>query len=73
MVLQYLIGDTTAWGPGPVAHLLAKLPLMLEGVWPDGGLQAMIWLNEQLHSITIIYEVLLAAPSVLRFDIHLLG
>lgn len=39
----------------------------------EGGLCAIIWLNEQLHSITVIYEVLLAAPSVLRFDIHLLG
>lgn len=73
MVLQYPIGATTAWDHDPIAHLLAKLPLMLEGVWPDGGPWAMIWLNEQLHSLTIIYEVLLAAPNVLRFDIHLLG
>lgn len=73
MVLQYPIGGTTAWDHNPIAHLLAKLPPMSEGVWPDGRLQAMIWLNEQLHSITIIYEVLLAAPNVLRFDIHLLG
>lgn len=73
MVLQYPIGGATAHAHDPIAHLLAKLPLMSEGVWPDGGPRAMIWLNEQLHSLTIIYEELLAAPSVLRFDIHLLG
>lgn len=72
-MLQYLIGGTAAWDPNPIAHLLAKLPLTSEGVWPDGALQAMIWLDEQLRSITIIYDVLLAVPSARRFDIHLLG
>lgn len=62
-MLQYLIGGTVAWDPNPIAHLLAALPLMLKGVWPDGALQALIWLDEQLHSITIIYDVLLAAPN----------
>lgn len=72
-MLQHLIGGITAWDPNPLAHLLAKLPLTSKGVWPDGTLQAMIWLDEQLRSITIIYGVLLAAPNVHRFDIHLLG
>lgn len=73
VVLQDLGTDTTAWDPSPTAHRLAKLPLTSMGVWPDGALQAMIWLDEQLCSITIIYDVLLAAPNVHRFDIHLLG
>lgn len=73
MVLQDLVGGTAAWDPDPIVHLLAKLPLTSKGVWPDGALQAVIWLDEQLHSITIIYDVLLAAPDVHRFDIHLLG
>lgn len=33
----------------------------------------MIWLDEQLQSINIIYDLLLAAPNVHRFDIHLFG
>lgn len=33
----------------------------------------MIWFDEQLHSITIIYDVLLAALDAHKLDIHLLG
>lgn len=72
-MLRYLFGGTAVWDLSAIAHLLAKLPLTSKGVWPDGALQAMIWLDEQLRSITIIYDVLLAAPGVHRFDIHLLG
>ena len=72
-MLRYLVGGTAAWDPNPFAHLLAKLPLTSKAVWPDGELQAVIWLDEQLRSITIIYDVLLAAPNAHRFNIHLLG
>lgn len=50
-----------------------KPPSTSKGAWTDGALQAMIWFDEQLHSITIIYDVLLAALIAHKFDIHLFG